>query len=386
MSEGRSKGRRSPRLARKALVVAGATAAAAALGVAGERYLIRRARSRPDPERGEPLEERPGTEHRIRSFDGSQLAVNVVGPEAAPTIVMLHGFSADLTLWHYQWKHFSERNRCILVDQRGHGRSGPATAGDYSLESMARDLKTVLDELAPGGPVALLGHSMGGMVIMSFAELFPEEFGTRVFAVVLANTAAAELVKAAAAGLGAQLGRVVTSGFLRVARDPRRVYRIRARALSGRGDLAFIAARLTNFGANASPSLVDYVAKVAARAPVEVWSDLLGSLVEMDLNHALAHMTVPTLVMVGDVDRLTPPSSALAIKRMLPNGRMVVFRGSGHCTMLERHAEFNRVVDGFLAEAREGPDPGPSGSPEPRSRRPKADRSKRSSREKVEKR
>jgi pimeloyl-ACP methyl ester carboxylesterase len=372
-------------VAKRALVVAGATAAAAALGVAGERYLIRRARSRPDPERGEPLEERPGTEHRIRSFDGSELAVNVAGSEGVPTMVMLHGFSSDLTLWHYQWKHFIETYRCVLVDQRGHGRSGPAAAGDYSLESMAKDLKTVLDEVTPDGPVVLMGHSMGGMVIMSFAELFPKEFGGRVAAVVLANTAAAELVKAAAAGLGAQLGKVVTSAFLRVARDPRRVYRIRARALSGRGDLAFTAARVTNFGPKASPALVDYVAKVAARAPVEVWSDLLGSLVEMDLSHALAHITVPALVIVGDVDRLTPPASALAIKRMLPNGRMVVFKGSGHCTMLERHAEFNRVVDGFVAEALGGL-PRDDGHPKPTRRNQKGSRPKGASREEAKKR
>jgi pimeloyl-ACP methyl ester carboxylesterase len=370
-------------VAKRALVVAGATAAAAALGVAGERYLIHRARSRPDPELGEPLEERPGTEHRIRSFDGSQLAVNIVGPEGAPTMVMLHGFSADLTLWHYQWKHFSESYRCVLLDQRGHGRSSPATQGDYSLEAMAKDLKVVLDTIAPDGPVVLMGHSMGGMVIMSFAELFPEEFGSRVAAVALANTAAAELVKAAAAGLGAQLGKVVTSAFLRVARDPRRVYRIRARAVSGRGDLAFAAARVTNFGPMVSPSLVEYVAKVAARAPVEVWSDLLGSLVEMDLSHALAHITVPALVIVGDVDRLTPPASALAIKRMLPDGRMAVFKGSGHCTMLERHAEFNRIVDGFLAEALGGL-PREDG-PERTRREPRGGRPKRPPREEVRK-
>jgi pimeloyl-ACP methyl ester carboxylesterase len=336
---------------KKALVVGGATAGAAALGVVGERYLIRRARSRPDPDRGEPLEERPGEERRVRSFDGTELAVNVVGPVEAPTLVMIHGFSADLTLWHFQWKYFSDRYRCVLFDQRGHGRSGPATGGDYSLEALGRDIRAVLEEVAPDAPVAMMGHSLGGMAIMSFAELFPEEFGTRVRAVVLANTAAAELIKAAAGSLGAQLGKLATAAAVRIARDPRRVYKIRARALAGQGDLAFLAARLTNFGPNAPPSLVEHVARVSARAPVEVWTDLLGSLVEMDLRHALAHITVPALVVVGDVDRLTPPASAQAIKEMLPDGRVVVFKGSGHCTMLERHAEFNRVLEGFLAEA-----------------------------------
>jgi pimeloyl-ACP methyl ester carboxylesterase len=341
---------RTRRAARKALVVAGATAAAAALGVVGERHLIRRARRGPDPERGEPLEERPAEERRVRSFDGTELAVHEVGPADAPVLVMVHGFSADLTLWHYQWKHLSRTYRCVLYDQRGHGRSGPGTEGDYSLEAMARDLKAVLDETAPEGPVALLGHSMGGMVVMSLAEHFPAEFGTRVKAVVLANTAAAELVKAAAGSLGAKMGKLVAAAALRVARDPRRVYRIRARALAGQGDLAFATARLTNFGPKPPPSLVEHVARVAARAPVEVWTDLLGSLVEMDLSHALAQVTVPALVLVGDVDRITPPASALAIKRMLPDGRLIVFKGSGHCTMLERHTQFNRVVEGFLAE------------------------------------
>jgi pimeloyl-ACP methyl ester carboxylesterase len=343
--------RRSRRVAKKALIVAGATAAAAALGVIGERHLIRKARTGPDPERGEPLEERPGEERRIRSFDGTELAAHVAGPAGAPVLVMVHGFSADLTLWHYQWKHFSRSYRCVLYDQRGHGRSGSGTGGDYSLEAMAGDLKAVLDETAPGASVALLGHSMGGMVAMSLAEHFPDEFGTRVKATVLANTAAAELIRAAAGSLGAKMGKLVAAAAIRAAKDPRRVYRIRARALAGQGDLAFAAARLTNFGPNPPPSLVEHVARVGARAPVEVWTDLLGSLVEMDLSHALAHITVPALVIVGDVDRITPPASALAIKRMLPDGRLIVFKGSGHCTMLERHAQFNRVVEGFLAEA-----------------------------------
>jgi pimeloyl-ACP methyl ester carboxylesterase len=347
----RAERRRAGRVARKALIAAGATAAAAALGVAGERYLVRKARAAPDPERGEPLEERPGEELRIRSFDGTELSLQVVGPERAPVLLMVHGFSADLTLWHFQWKHFSKKYRCVLLDQRGHGRSGSGTGGDYSLEAFGRDIEAVLDEVAPEAPVALMGHSMGGMAIMSFAEHFPEEFGPRVKAVVLANTAAAELITAAAGNLGAQLGKLVAAAAVRVARDPRRVYRIRARALAGQGDLAFAAARLTNFGPNAPPSLVDYVARVSARAPVEVWTDLLGGILEMDLRHALAHIIAPALVVVGDVDRLTPPASALAIKRMLRDGRMVVFKGSGHCTMLERHEQFNDVVDAFVRDA-----------------------------------
>ncbi|MGH2573929.1 MAG: alpha/beta fold hydrolase [Actinomycetota bacterium] len=341
------------RAARTAIIATGVTAAAAGVGVAGERYLIRRARSRPDSQRGEPLGERPGSERRIVSFDGTELAVNVVGPEAATTMLFVHGFSADMTVWHYQWKRFSEDHRCVLFDQRGHGRSGPAAGGDYSLQALGRDLKSVLDAEAPTGPVVLMGHSMGGMCILALADEFPEEFGTRISAVVLANTAAADLVRAVLGGLGIHAGTLLTRGARRLLANRDRAYRIRARALAGRGDLAFLLARATNFGPSAPPSMVEYVTRLAARAPVEVWTDLVGSLIDMDLGDALENITCPALVIVGDVDRLTPPSSALALKRRLPDARMVVLKGSGHCSLLERHAQFNEAIERFIHQALE---------------------------------
>ena len=101
---------------------------------------------------------------------------------------------------------------------------------------------------------------------------------------------------------------------------------------------------------NAPPAVVEYVAEVGARAPVEVWSDLLASLVEMDLGEALEHVRVPALVVAGDVDRLTPPASAVALNERLPDARLVVLEGAGHCSMLDRPEEFNEAVERFLRE------------------------------------
>jgi len=71
---------------------------------------------------------------------------------------------------------------------------------------------------------------------------------------------------------------------------------------------------------------------------------------DMDLGHALEHITVPTFIVAGDVDRLTPPATAAAMKERLPDPRLVVLEGAGHCAMLERHADFNRLLEGFLRE------------------------------------
>jgi pimeloyl-ACP methyl ester carboxylesterase len=92
------------------------------------------------------------------------------------------------------------------------------------------------------------------------------------------------------------------------------------------------------------------VVRLSGQVPLDVWGDAITGMFEMDLGEALGNIEVPALVLVGDVDRLTPPSSSLALKRRLPNARMILFRDVGHCAMLEHHAEFNRVVEEFVAE------------------------------------
>jgi pimeloyl-ACP methyl ester carboxylesterase len=316
-----------------------------------ERYLVRQARARPDPERGVPLSERPGQASRVRSFDGTELEVNVVSPGTpAPTVVFIHGFTLDMTAWHYQWKGFSRDYRCVLYDQRGHGRSAQAAGGDYSLQALGRDIKAILDTACPEGPVALVGHSMGGMAIMAFAEQHPEEFGARVAAVVLADTSASDIIREMLSGLGTRGATFAVRHARRLTGAAPAAQRLRSRALAPRSGLAFLVAEAMNFGPHASPTLIDHVVRVAAQARPEVWTDLATSLVEMDLGHALEHITCPALIVVGDADRLTPPSSARAMQRRLPDARVVVLRGAGHCAILERHAQFNVVLARFLRE------------------------------------
>ena len=330
----------------------GATALGAATTAAGVRMAARRLRARPDPEAEEDLGAMPPDDlSPAVSFDGTELAVRGAGPEGAPAVVFSHGFSLDLTTWYYQWRSLADRYRVVLFDHRGHGRSERPPDGDFSLRSMGKDIRAVLDRAVPQGPAVLVGHSMGGMALLSFAQEFPEEFGTRVSAVVLVDTAASDLVREALGDLGSRAERAIRPIVWRIAGNVDRSDRVRRMVQERGADLALVLARVTNFGPDASPSQVDHVSRLSASAPVEVWVQTARDLVDLDLREALANITVPALVVVGDRDLLTPKASAEALRDALPQGRAVAIARAGHLSMMERHEAFNEVLEGFLAEA-----------------------------------
>jgi pimeloyl-ACP methyl ester carboxylesterase len=304
------------------------------------------ARRRADPEADEHLSELPPEDlGPVRSADGTELAVRAAGDPSNPTIVFVHGFSLDMTTWHYQWTDLSDRFRCVLFDFRSHGRSGRAKEGDLSPVAFAEDLAAVIGAVGRG-PVVVVGHSMGAMSMLAMAESRPELFDGPVAGVAFAGSAASDLVRGAFGSVTELLRPRL--GSLRQAAG--RVNRLRKAVLASPVDVGQMVARATQFGPDASPNLVRYVVELAARAPSEVWTDGLAGLMEMDLRHAIEHIGVPALVIVGELDRMTPPSSSVALAGELPQGRLEVIEGAGHFPMMERHEDFNRRLGSFASE------------------------------------
>lgn len=340
------------RAVRGALMFGAALGLGAGGGLLAARGTVRRQRTRFDPEASVDLGTLPPEDlGPIPSFDGTRLAVRAAGPVGAPTLVFTHGITLDMTTWHYQWTTLADRYRCILFDQRAHGRSEAPPSGDYSLSAIGRDLRSVLDRTAPRGPVVLLGHSMGGMGILSFADQYPGEFGDRVVGAVLVDTAASDLLREGLGVLGHRFERYIRPLTNRaIFERPERAELIRSSMHRWGKDLAFVIAKTTNFGPEASTSHIEYLTQLSTGAPVEVWTQMLRGLFEMDLREALAAMAVPSLVIVGDRDSLTPKRSAAAMRGALPDARTYVITKAGHVSMMERHAVFNRLLGGYLDE------------------------------------
>src|SRR4051794_13466410 len=127
-------------------------------------------------------------EQRITRPDGTQLHIRSFGAANAPTLVLTHGWSLDDAEWNYARQQLGDRFRLITWDLRGLGQSTAPSNNDYALERMAEDLDAVMQTAAGPGPVVLVGHSIGGMVNLTYCKLFPDRLKRQVAGIAQLNT------------------------------------------------------------------------------------------------------------------------------------------------------------------------------------------------------
>jgi pimeloyl-ACP methyl ester carboxylesterase len=342
---------------RDRLVRLGAAAGVAA--AAGAGFVLQRRHTRriaADPERAileAPLEGRALT---VTSSDGTDLHVELFGAEGAPTLVLVHGWTEALRYWVYEIRRLSAQFRIVAYDLRGHGRSGRAPGGDYSLARFGEDLEAVLMATVPDGERAVVaGHSLGGMAIAAWAE--HHEVSPRVSATALLFTGIGGLV-------GGQL-LVHVPRFGQALADPVARYGF----LGARGSLpristpvSYAAIRYVAFGPTATPAQVAFFERMLVACPADVRARAGLAMQDMDLYHVLPRLTVPTLVMAGEADRLTPPTHARRIAEELPHlFELVVLPETGHMGPLERPDEVCDALRRLVVAASSDDAPAASG-------------------------
>jgi pimeloyl-ACP methyl ester carboxylesterase len=178
---------------------AGGGAAAAAIAALGTGVVVERrvvAARRQGVDEADTYGTLRSTPRQVRCSDGAVIHVEVDEPDAgadpaAPTVVLVHGFALNLDCWHFQRRALRGRHRVVLYDQRSHGRSPRAEANE-TIDQLGKDLASVVTQVTRG-PVVLVGHSMGGMSVIAFAQDHPRLFLDRVVGVALVATTAGGL-------------------------------------------------------------------------------------------------------------------------------------------------------------------------------------------------
>lgn len=292
----------------------------------------------------------------FRCSDGTRLRVAEVGdPDAAVTVVMLHGYALDRRDWDPVLPGLAAACggpvRMVSYDQRGCGESDPVGAADATLDRLGEDLAELVAARVPDGPVVLAGHSMGGMVLMALAQRHPELVRERVAGAVFVATACNEM-RVPLLGLPAPVATAVhlaeRLGVGLLCALGREVLTRHPRAIE-----PFV--RWLVFGAGARAADVAAVARMAAACRPSTLLRLRRAFDEHDRRAALSAFDgAPSAVLVGDHDRLTTPRHAAIIAEWLPGARLVILPGAGHMLAHERTAEVVRSIALVAAEAARG--------------------------------
>ncbi|MEV0948000.1 alpha/beta hydrolase [Rhodococcus sp. NPDC049939] len=329
---------------RQALVGAAGVAVAAVAAVAATRRIqaIRGSTSSPGTFRNEllctPSLQADVTE--IRTDDGATLHVRAYGPQDGEPIVLSHGWACSHEYWYPQVNALAGEYRVITYDQRGHGRSTVGSAA-FGPDVLADDLSEVLKATVREDKKAVVvGHSMGGMSIMAWAGRYPEQVNRYASAALLASTACDRLVADTTViplpngfpRVPVPVGRAVMSASVPLVPSP-----VTTRAL-----------QYAAMSQNATPAEVQFCESIVRDCDPRIRGGWGAALSGLDIHEALENLDVPTTVLVGSVDRLTPPVHSRRLARMLSDAgnleHLVVLSDVGHMSSVENVDEFNREI------------------------------------------
>jgi pimeloyl-ACP methyl ester carboxylesterase len=260
----------------------------------------------------------------VLSADNVPIAYAVYGPATAPAVVLVHGWSCDSRYWHNQIPYFSKKYRVITVDLAGHGNSGFGRQV-YTTEAFGQDVAAVLRQLDVKQAV-LVGHSMGGEVILYAAKISPE----RVIGLVGVDTLE-------------DLGMVYPDEMKNSIYEP-----IAADFVPKVQEFV-----RSMFPAHADAVLVDTIARDMSSAPQEVALSSMKEYFKVSDPELIKGLTVPLKSVNADLW----PTNVEGNKKLVPSYEMALMKGHGHFIMLEDPVQFNalleRMINRILASTKE---------------------------------
>ena len=279
-----------------------------------------------------------------------------MAPTPPLTVVFCHGYCLNQDSWHFQRAAFREGLRLVFWDQRSHGRSERSRshlAGQPAgIDQLGGDLKAVIDAVAPTGPLVLVGHSMGGMTVMALADQHPELFAERVAAVALIGTTSGSWsgVTLGLPWYGAKVLHRLAPGVLKALGRQRDLVE-RSRRLGS--DLTSAVYRKFSFGTeDVDPAVERFAQRMLEATPIDVVAEFFPAFALHEKKAALAAFRdIPTLVLGGTRDLLTPPAHSEAIAAELPDAELVIVQDAGHLVMLERPDLVNTQLALLLEQA-----------------------------------
>jgi 3-oxoadipate enol-lactonase len=264
-------------------------------------------------------------DNMLANINGINLYYDDSGKQGSPAILFVHGFPFSSEMWKGQ-KHILQNTdlRVVTYDLRGHGLSDVGD-GQYTIELFVDDLMALLDHLKITKTI-LCGFSMGGYIALRAIERNPDRFSALILCDTMstADSNEAKLKRAGSIKTVKNEGvKPFAEGFLKAVFSP------------------------PSF--NARPEIIDGIRKIImSNSPIGICGALLAMAGRTDTSNALPKITIPTTLLVGELDSVTPPSAAQAMHEKIAGSELHIIPNAGHMSNLENHEEFNKHLDNFV--------------------------------------
>ncbi|GEM47904.1 alpha/beta fold hydrolase [Deinococcus cellulosilyticus] len=318
-------------------------------GLLGRPLMMLFLGKQPEAHEQEPRMERCKETHLISRPDGTELFVEMCGPENAPVLVLTHGWGMNATEWFYAKRHLSDSYRLVMWDLPGLGNSrGPRTR-NWDIDKMAGDLEAVLS-VTGESKVVLLGHSIGGMITLKFCELFPEHLQEKVVGVILNHTTYTNPVKTARGG---KFWRAVQEPLLKpICYLTLWTWPISwaMNWLSYLNGTLHLMNHLTQFGQSETKGMLEFATRYNVISSPAVAVRGMFGMMKYDASEVLEKIPVPTLVILGHDDVVTIPEANHHIAQHVPHARELVLNPGGHLGLIEKHQFWVSEVKGFTRD------------------------------------
>ncbi len=297
----------------------------------------------------EPKRIRSSTVQRIARPDGSVLHVEFYGPEDGQPIILCHGWGPNSTVWYYAKRQLSDRFRVIVWDLPGLGKSTKPKNKDYSIEKYARDLEAVL-AIAGSQPTILLGHSMGGMILLTFCRLFPEHLGSRVAGLILVDTTYTNPVKTTIfSRLLRKLQKPLLEPLLHLTIILSPILWLMTWLSYLNGSL-YISVELSGFKGTETRGQLNFSALLSALGSPGVLARGTLAMFNYEETKTLSTINIPVLLICGASDIATIPPASIRMNAELPHAQLVTLKPGGHMALMEQNQRFAEAVRVFCSK------------------------------------
>jgi pimeloyl-ACP methyl ester carboxylesterase len=285
----------------------------------------------------------PARIERVQTRRGYPLHVEVYGRQGAPPLLLVHGVGSDRTQWLEVMEGLSESFRVIAYDLLGHGRSSHPREADYSLEAMAVDLDDVMTYAGPDR-MLLAGHSMGGMIALTWCRLHRDRIRERLAGLILVHTTPVNPFETMApVPLHRMLQKALHEPLLHVTIALSPLVRLMS-WLSYWNGTAHWDNALQLFAGRETREQLDRTARLTARLDPAAQARCALGMTRYDARRTLGSVDVPTLVVSGDKDGVTVPSAGDAIAEGITGAGVLMLHPARHMGYMECSATFATAV------------------------------------------